>query len=41
MAGTYFKVKNPMSKTLIYIVLIAWFLFTIFPIYWIEKSGIY
>lgn len=35
MAGTYFKVKNPVSKTLIYVVLVLWFLFTIFPIYWV------
>ncbi len=31
MAGSYFKVKNPITKLVIYIVLIAWFIFTIFP----------
>ena len=35
MAASYFKVSNPITKILIYAVLIFWFLFTIFPIYWV------
>ena len=35
MGGSYFKVKNPINKVVVYVVLIAWFIFTIFPIYWI------
>lgn len=35
MAGSYFKISRPTSKILIYAVLIFWFLFTIFPIYWV------
>ncbi len=35
MANSYFKVPTTPRKILIYIVLIIWFLFAIFPIYWI------
>ncbi len=35
MASSYFKVSNPLSKILIYCVLVGWLIFTIFPIYWV------
>jgi multiple sugar transport system permease protein len=35
MPGTYYKISNPVNKVLIYVVLICWLLFTIFPIYWV------
>lgn len=34
MAGTYFKVPKLSKRVVIYIILIFWFLFAIFPIYW-------
>jgi multiple sugar transport system permease protein len=34
MANVYFKVPTLSRKALIYLVLIVWFIFTIFPIYW-------
>jgi multiple sugar transport system permease protein len=35
MASPYFRVSNSLNRYLIYLVLIVWFLFTIFPIYWV------
>jgi len=34
MASPFFRVSNPIIKLVIYLILIIWFLFTIFPIYW-------
>ena len=35
MANSYFRVPKTSSKALIYLALVLWFLFTIFPIYWV------
>lgn len=35
MANAYFRISKPANKAFIYIVLILWFLFTIFPMYWV------
>jgi multiple sugar transport system permease protein len=34
MASTYFKVPTLSKKLLVYLILIIWFIFAIFPIYW-------
>ncbi|MCK5568643.1 MAG: hypothetical protein KAJ15_02940, partial [Spirochaetes bacterium] len=35
MANSYFRVPTVSRKILVYLILIIWFIFAIFPIYWI------